>query len=236
MIITERQGKILSGITQEYIKSAQPIPSQLLEKKYNFKISPATIRNEMQRLTDSGFLYQPYTSAGRVPTDKGYRFFVDSLLEEGISKFKNVFEVEAMLQEESEDILKLVAHLSKFLAAASSNLAIIHLFEKDFFWKEGWEQVLKEPEFEERNFIAGFTKLLQRFEKNIKDFPINSEIKIYIGRENPFFRVQDFSIISIKCSFPNREEGIISLLGPKRMSYRRNISLINSIVKTLEEF
>ncbi len=79
MTITERQEKILNKVLQEYIKSAQPVSSQLLEKKYDFGISPATIRIEMQKLTDKGFLYQPHTSAGRVPTDKGYRLFVDKL-------------------------------------------------------------------------------------------------------------------------------------------------------------
>ena len=81
METTERQQKILNTIIEEYINSAQPISSQLLEKKHNFGLSPATIRIEMQKLTDAGFLYQPHTSAGRVPTDEGYRFFVDDLLE-----------------------------------------------------------------------------------------------------------------------------------------------------------
>lgn len=236
MTITERQGKILKKIVEEHIDSAQPISSQLIEKKYDFGVCPATIRNEMQKLTDLNYLFQPHTSAGRVPTDKGYRIFVNDLLEKGISDFKDIFKIEEILQEEREDVFRFISHLSKFLAITSSNLAAIHLFDRDFFWKEGWGEILKEPESEEKGFVLSFAKLLDRFERDIRNFELNSEIKIYIGRENPFLKTKDFSIITTKCSFPDERKGIVSLLGPKRMTYEKNIGLINSITKVLEEF
>jgi len=235
MVITERQGLILNKIIQEYIDSAEPVSSKLLETKHNFKICPATIRREMQKLTDKGFLFQPHTSAGRVPTDKGYRFFVDNLLNREISEFEDVFEIEKMLKEGREDILRFASHLSKFLAETSSNLAAIHLLEKDFFFKEGWEEILEEPEFEEKDLIFGFAKLIENFEKNIRDLKLNSKIKVYIGKENPFPKAKDFSIISSRCYLPDEEEAILALLGPKRMDYDRNISLINSLNKLLEK-
>ena len=235
MEITKRQGEILNGIVQEYIELAQPISSQLLEKRYNFRICPATIRIEMQKLTDKGFLSQPHTSAGRIPTDQGYRFFVDNLLNKGISEFEDIFQVEKMLKEGRKDILRFASHLSKFLAETSSNLAAIHLLGKDFFFKEGWEEIIEEPEFEEKYLVFGFARLLENFEKNIEDLELNSKVKVYIGKENPFPKAKDFSIISSKCILPDEEEGIISLLGPKRMDYDRNISLINSLIQILEK-
>lgn len=235
MTITERQKLILEKVIVEHIDSAGPISSQSIEERYDFGVCPATIRSEMQKLTESGFLYQPHTSAGRVPTDKGYRFFVNNLLEEGVSEFEDIFEIEEFLEQEKKDFLKFTSYLSKFLATTSSGLATVHLFEKDFFWKEGWEEILKEPECKEKDFISGFTELLRSLERDIKKLDINSEIKIYIGRENPFTKAKDFSVILSKCHFPKNEEGIVSLLGPKRMSYEKNISLINSIVKILEE-
>ncbi len=90
-MITERQGEILNRIVKEYITLAEPVSSQLLEKKHKFGLSPATIRNEMQKLTDDGYLLQPHTSAGRVPTDKGYRFFVDKLLENNFRDLEKDF-------------------------------------------------------------------------------------------------------------------------------------------------
>jgi transcriptional regulator of heat shock response len=233
MEITKRQSKVLNTIVREYIELAQPVSSQFLEKKYNFKICPATIRIEMQRLTDRGFLYQPHTSAGRIPTDKGYRFFVNDLLEKGTSEFKDIFEIKEIIKRE-DDIFELISHLSKFLAEISSNLAVTHLQGKDFFWKEGWEEILKEPEFEEKDFVFEFTDFLKNFEENIENLNINSGIKIFIGRENPFSKIKDFSIISSKCFLPNREEAILALLGPKRMTYEKNISLINYLTKLME--
>lgn len=235
MTITERQGEILNRIVEDYIGLAQPISSEFLEKKHKFSVSPATIRIEMQRLTDGGFIFQPHTSAGRVPTDKGYRFFVDNLLKSEISEFEDVFEIEDIFQKAGKDIFKLASRLTKFLAEESSSLTILNLLERDFFWKEGWEEILREPEFEEKDLISHFTKLLESFEENIENLKINSGIKIYIGKENPFSKTKDFSIISSRCHLPEGEEGIISLLGPKRMAYDRNIALINSFKKILEK-
>jgi heat-inducible transcriptional repressor len=236
MELTERQKEILSRTVKTYIKSAEPVSSEFLEKKYKFGICPATIRIEMQKLTDAGFIFQPHTSAGRVPTDKGYRFFVDNLLEKGISEFEDVFEIEDIFQGAKKDIFKLASSLTKFLAEESSNFTILNLLERDFFWKEGWEEILREPEFEEKDLISNFTELLESFEENIENLKINSGIKIYIGKENPFSKTKDFSIISSKCYLPDDETAVLALLGPKRMDYDRNISLINYLLRVLENF
>jgi len=239
MEITQRQIEILDKLIQEYIDSARPVSSQLLEKKYDFSICPAMIRIEMQKLTDKGFICQPHTSAGRVPTDKGYRFFVDNLLarrslgEGGLKK--EISELEDIFQKAGKDIFKVASRLTKFLAEQSSNFTILNLLERDFFWKEGWEEILQEPEFEEKDSISHFTELLESFEENIENLKINSEIKVYIGKENPFSKNKDFSIIISKCHLPKKEEGILSILGPKRMAYDRNIGLINSLMKSLEK-
>ncbi len=235
-MITKRQKLILDKIIREYIDSAQPVSSQLLEKKYDFGICPATIRIEMQRLTDGGFVFQPHTSAGRVPADKGYRFFVDNLLEKGVSEFEDIFKIEEIFQEMRKDILRWANRLTKFLAEESSSFTILNLLERDFFLKEGWEEILKEPEFVEKDLISDFAKFLESFEENIKNLKINSGIKIYIGKENPLSKEKNFSIISSKCCLPDEEEVILALLGPKRMNYDRNISLINSLTKLLEKF
>ncbi len=80
--LTERQETILGLIIHQYIDAAQPVGSRWLVDKYQLGVSPATVRNEMAHLTQSGFLRQPHTSAGRIPTEKGYRYFVRSLIGE----------------------------------------------------------------------------------------------------------------------------------------------------------
>lgn len=234
-MLSERQTEILNSIIREYIDLAEPVSSQLLEKKHYFGICPATIRIEMKKLTDDGFLFQPHISSGRVPTDKGYRFFVDDLLKKETPDFDSFLEIEESLKGDQEDIFKLASHLTKLLSQTSSNFAILHISERDFFLKEGWEEILKEPEFKEQALISDFTNFLKNLEEDIEALKINSGINIRIGKENPFPKADDFSIISSRCRFPDEEKGIISLLGPKRMQYDRNINLINSVLKVFEK-
>lgn len=234
--ITPRQDEILNRIVEEYINLAQPVSSEFLAKKYDFGIKPAMIRIEMQRLTDKGYLLQPHTSAGRIPTDKGYRFFVDELLKEELSELEEDFEIGDWFEKEIDDTIKFIQLLTKNLALASSTLVLSYLEKEKIFWKEGWEEILKEPEFEEKNCIINFTKFIENLEKNIEDLKLNSGIKIYIGKENPFKNSRDFSMIAAKCYLSDGEQGTISLLGPKRMAYDRNISLMNSLTKLLEKF
>jgi len=225
--ISTRQKDLLEKIVEEYINSARPISSQLLEKKYEFGVCPATIRNEMQTLTRAGYLLQPHTSAGRVPTDRAYRFFVDDLLEKEFLETTNNILIQSFLKETKKDIFEFIEQITKLLAEASSGFAASCVLEKDFIFKKGWKQILKEPEFENRGFLNSFIELLEIFEKEVKNLDIGPEIKVFIGKENPLKTSRDFSMILIKCDFPEKEEGIISLLGPKRMDYNKNINLLN---------
>ncbi len=237
MPITDRQNLILEKIVKDYINLAQPISSELLEKKHNFGLSPATLRIEMQKLTDAGFLSQPHTSAGRVPTDKGYRFFVDNLFESGLSDFsdeKFLTEVKR-IEKEVEDSLRFSQEITKILASLSSNLALSYLSDEKITWKEGWSEILNEPEFENADYIKNFMEMAEKVEKDIKNFAFgSSEVKVYIGRENQLSKFKDFSLIISQGQFRNKKKGTLAILGPKRMNYNKNISLINSLTKLLE--
>lgn len=234
MKLTERQGNLLNRIVKEYIDSAEPVSSQLLEKKYNLKISPATVRNEMQKLTDAGFIFQPHTSAGRVPTDKAYRFFVNDLIEKGFSEKKESFKTSGLIEKEMGDTVKLLQSLTKNLASFSSSLALGYLFDEDILLKEGWEGVLQEPEFKETSLISEFADVIKKFEKEVEDMKVNSEIKVFIGKENPFSKTKEFSIIISGCQMPHNKKGVLAIAGPKRMSYEKNINSLNSLIKNLE--
>ncbi len=238
MEITVRQGKLLDVIVKEYIDSAEPVSSQLLEEKYNFDISPATIRIEMQRLTDKGFLSQPHTSAGRVPTDKGYRFFVNNLLakKSKTEPHNGGAKVDDWLKEEEEGTFQFVQSLTKHIAEMTKTLALSYLENENFFWKEGWEDVLKEPEFEKRDCLLNFTNFLRNFESHIEELKTDSDIiNICIGKENALPKAKEFTVISSHYHLPGGGKGIISILGPKRMEYDKNINLINSLAEALAE-
>ena len=208
MTLSERQKDILQKAVFEYIDRVQPVSSSWLEERYDMQISPATIRNELLYLTEEGYLEQPYTSAGRVPTDQGYRFFVDELPGQ-----QDVDEIPA-----EGDLYE----IGKKLGEASSSLIVIYLPQKSFIWKEGWEQVLRAPEFETREQIESFTNFLGDVERGIRDFRAKKLLEIYIGKENPFSKEEDFSIM-----ISAYQKGLMALLGPKRMAYQKNIGLLN---------
>ena len=131
--------------------------------------------------------------------------------------------------------LKFTQTITKFLALESTNLALSYLFGEEILWKEGWNEVLREPEFEKTGYTAKFTAMIDQFEKEIESFVtgLSLETQVYIGKENLISKSQDFSIIVSKFISPNCQ-GIFAILGPKRMSYHKNISLMNSLVKSLE--
>jgi transcriptional regulator of heat shock response len=242
--LTERQQKILNVAVKEYVETAEPVSSQELLKKHDFGVSPATIRNEMQKLTDKGFLLQPHTSAGRIPTDKGYRFFVNNLLAKEKSSFAKASEDKPAKDltpakwegEKTEDTFKFIQGLTRHLAEQTRALALNYVEDEDIFWKEGWEEVLREPEFEERDNIIDFTKLLENLEQHIGDIKKESGLSVYIGGENSYPKAKNFTVISSHYHLPNGEKGVISIIGPKRMEYDKNINLINSLMKLLDNF
>lgn len=232
MELSGRRKDILNGIVEEYIKSAEPVSSGLLEKRYKFRVCPATIRNEMQRLAEEGFIFQPHTSAGRVPTDKGYRFFVDNLLEKEFAGEGFDFRIEEWLE---ADEIKMLQSITKDLASISSNLALGYLPSSKILWKDGWEEIIKEPEFEERDIVGDFIGMLEGFEKEIDGLEVSSEIKVYIGRENPLPKSKEFSTIITKCHFPEEGESVLAIMGPKRMDYSKSIGSLHYLIKSLEK-
>ncbi len=236
MTLSDRQENILRKIIKEYIRQAEPIGSDYLKKKYRTDLSSATIRNEMQKLTDMGYLYQPHTSAGRIPSDKGYRYLVDFLIEKEVNSFINeeiTKEIEKI--KEIEDYVVFLQEINKFLTTSSSGLIFSSLAGERLCFREGWVRVFKDPEFSDIKYARNFLSMIDSFEKNIEDFNVDEfSIKVYIGKEVPIPKSEDFSIVVSRCLFKDKE-AVLAILGPKRMPYGKNIPLISSVIKILKE-
>lgn len=131
-MITDRQREILNSLIREYIDSAEPVSSELLKKKCNLDVSPATIRNDLQELMEKGYITQPHTSAGRVPTKKGYKYFIEITFTE--EKFPDFIldKVEETKQKVDKE-LKLVDELAKSLSNISSALSFNRVEENQLF-------------------------------------------------------------------------------------------------------
>ena len=236
MELTNRQNLILERIIKEYIGSAEPVPSGSLSKAGDFKISPAMIRIEMEKLTEAGYLFQPFVSSGRVPTDKGYRFFVDKILKERASgkkrenkNEKKKKEIKKKLAEEKNDPFALSQKLTKALSGACSSMVFLSFLEDDLFFKDGWEELVREPEFGLRNVLIDFSDFIGEIEAGFDEIKARENIDVYIGKELPFPQAKDFSLIAKGIILPQNVKARISLIGPKRMDYDKNIDLIDSL-------
>lgn len=245
-MISERQKDILNELIREYIKTAKPVSSDLLEKK-GFDCCPATIRVEMKKLADLGYLNQPHTSGGRVPTNKAYRFFVDNVVKtenKNSGAGKNYGEAMAgefeKIKEFHNERMKVAESIAKSIAYFTHGLVFARLSGDDFTYKEGWREVFKNPEFEEKGVINEFLDTVDRFEENIKMFENDSKITeqptVYIGKEGSVLDSGDFSLVVSRGVFPEDSEAIFAILGPTRMPYDKNISLINSLIAEFEKF
>ena len=227
----------MDTIIREYVESARPVSSQYLGERYDFGICPASIRIEMQKLTDDGFLTQPHTSAGRIPTDRGYRLFVDEVLKDKSQRNpsgKLDFGFEG-LEDDFEDIFKIANSLAHSLAAASSSLVLGYLCRQDLMIKDGWEDLLQKPEFGERDLVENFIGYLGYLEDSVKTRkPMNEGMDIYIGKENCFDKADEFAAITFICRPDRENETVFSIVGPKRMAYDKNIELINEALKMFE--
>lgn len=229
MGITERQEEILAAIVREYIESAEPVGSTRLAKKHDFGITAPAVRIEMQELSRNGYLVQPHTSAGRVPTDRAYVFFVDNLLKEPL--LDETETIEGWIEKEIQNTLSFIRELTKKLSLASSAFALSYVPKEGILWKEGWEEIIEEPEFEEAKCVADFASLIRRIEETIDEIEWPESVQTYIGKKNLIPGASDFSTIIGTFSLPDSTKGLLALVGPKRMDYHKNINLLKSLTK-----
>jgi heat-inducible transcriptional repressor len=123
--LTERDRRVLQAVIMDYIQTAQPVGSRIVSKKYKIGLSPATIRNVMSDLEEMGFLTQPHTSAGRVPTDRAFRFYVDSILEMRKLTRLEKDRIENSLQDENPDLGEVMKRASSLLSLLSRQTGVV---------------------------------------------------------------------------------------------------------------
>ena len=235
----ERQELILGSIIKEYVDSAVPVGSSLLFEKYDFGVSPATIRAEMLELENEGYLYQPHTSSGRIPTDKGFRYFVDELMREKelTKREQNSLQVELLkLKAQNKMLARTTA---KLLSSMSGNLAVSGIIDSDDFYKSGIQNLLSQPEFGNLDSVCKIAEVFDYLDESIdalsKELKNKSEVEVFIGKESPISKTDECSIVVSKYNLKSGEEGLLAIIGPKRMKYSHNVSLIDYLKKLLVE-
>ncbi|MBQ3261439.1 transcriptional regulator [Candidatus Saccharibacteria bacterium] len=251
MNLTERQRDILFAIIEQYAELATPVGSVTLAKL--FDVSSATIRSEMVKLESLGLIAQPHTSAGRIPTDAGYRFYVNSLVEESeteepapsaqvepsyrpslpegsISRPLHVLEVRVSSHASVESSIKSAVNS---LTELTGNLGLGTIGNQLYI--AGISRLLTQPEFVDLSRVQAVAKLLDNLEPWLKEAAPGEPLNIFIGQENPIGKSSDVSLIISKFRSPFSDNSYIGVLGPTRQNYQKVMSLVRQAGKMLEK-
>lgn len=232
--MSERQQQILEYVIELYVKTAEPVSSFDLVEEYDLGLSSATIRNDLMTLEKEGLLMQPYTSSGRVPTDLGYRYYVnrmkqkEAVLKEYAQYTSSLLTSLASMQEIHLKLKMLLHQISEY----SGNVAIGKT-SNDLIFEEGMNRFLSQPYFNNLNFVKDALTDLDEAKRRMDDIARLTQTgsyQLYIGEENPISSLRNYSVIVGKCKIDEDEEGIIVMIGPKSMEYQKNLALIEYII------
>jgi len=231
-----RRKQVLNAAISRYIKNAQPVASDEIAEE--FDLSSATIRNIFSELDESGYLKHPYTSGGRVPTDKGYRYYVDFLAQQM-----------ELLDEEKQRILKDCKRKIRRLDDALENTSeviseITHyagiasfLQWQDRIFYKGISRILDQPEFRDADKIRLLVRLMEDKSKllDIINRDFTGKVKVYIGSELGFPEMDGCSLVVSGYKLKNQPSGRLAVLGPMRMEYNHIIPTMEYISEVLSQ-
>jgi heat-inducible transcriptional repressor len=232
--MTERQRQILSSIIEQYAEVASPVGSNLLAKL--FGVSSATIRADMAELERLGYISQPHTSAGRVPTDKGYRLYVNGLTD--------MHEATQLPERRVEKALaarvmngglpeRQIRNAVDTLVELTHNLGMATIGNQ--LYMSGLSNLFGQPEFINGAQVQQVAQLLDNLEPWLREAAPNEPLSVYIGRENPIGRTAGCSLIISRFHSPYSDQSYIGVLGPTRQSYRDVMTLVRHAGEALEE-
>lgn len=235
-MLTQRQEKILETIIKEYTSTAIAVSSLNLAKKYNLECSTATLRNEMFELEERGYLVKPHISSGRIPTGKGYRYFVDNLMQQrDLSRdYQKKLEIE-LLKEKTRNA-RSTRTIAKLLSGMSQCLAISGLVKDREYYDFGMHELIEDPEFSSLDEISRISTALDLIDENVETLLKrirSNETEIFIGQENPLKEIRSCSMVVSPYILDSGEKGIVAIIGPKRMKYGRNKGLVDLVRKIL---
>lgn len=227
--------QILAAIIEQYAEVASPVGSVTLAKL--FGVSSATIRSEMVRLEEMGLITQPHTSAGRIPTDQGYRFYVNQLNEayadESPRLDRSARAIEARVSGAGDRADRAIRSAVDSLVDLTQNLGLATI--GDELYMNGIGNLFSQPEFLGGNHVQAVARLLDNLEPWLREAAPNEPLNVYIGSENPIGKSSGVTLIVSRFRSPYSDRSYIGVLGPTRQSYGRVMRLVRHAGKMLEE-
>jgi heat-inducible transcriptional repressor len=233
--MTERQIAILATIIEQYAEIAAPVGSVTLAKL--FGVSSATIRSEMVRLEEMGFIKQPHTSSGRIPTDQGYRFYVNTLTEAQSNEVpqldRSARAIDARVNTHGDRADRAIRSAVDSLVDLTQNLGLATI--GDELYMSGMGNLFSQPEFMSGTHAQAVARLLDNLEPWLREAAPNEPLNVYIGAENPIGKTSGATLIISRFRSPYSDRSYIGVLGPTRQSYGRVMRLVRHTGAMLEE-
>jgi len=236
-MLTKRRQQVLAALIHEYVAHALPVASRALVEGYPLGVSSATVRNDLSVLEEGGYIQQPHTSAGRIPTDFGYRSFVDELLArtdlgedavmvEAILRMRHsIRELDELLNRTSEMLTELTECLSIVMPAHAAALPLRSI---------GLSTLMRQPEFSSSVVLIPLLRMIEddSLIGYINDTVGDEGPVVRIGRENRDESLGNVSVVASHFGSGERE-GIIAIIGPTRMDYERAICAVQAARRAL---
>ncbi len=230
MKLDSRKEDILAYIIRDFVDTAKPVSSGRVAKRGGADVSSATIRNTMLELDEEGFLFQPYISAGRAPTEKGYRYFVDNLMELKSPEMVLKQRIDRIVENINKEMDETFEELSRTMAFSLKLFSGIgFLDEEEKIFGRGLSEVLKEPEFEERGLASEFASFVENMEEDLRDL----DIGLQNMDNNPNININSFGIVSLFFNDDKFGRCVMFSAGPKRMNYEKAVSLLKYTAKDI---
>lgn len=223
----ERKKLILDIIIKDYISSGQPVASSVMVEEHDLPFSSATVRNEMAELEADGWIAQPYTSAGRIPTEKAYRLYISAFADKPplLSKREEAaLDAVGSSDTEAKQTAKALAQLS--------NLAVIWAFHKYHVYYTGLSNLLQQPEFDRPHLVYDMSSIIDRVDEIVGDIFDETDFqpRISLGQSCPFGAFSG----AVLSRFKTKDGiGLVGILGPMRMDYEKNLARLNFIINSL---
>lgn len=238
--LAERQKRLLKAIVEKYIDTGVPVGSETIEKEAGLGVSPATIRNEMVKLTKSGFLTQSHTSSGRVPTSTGIKFYVNELMETKDIPVRDEVSIRENLWEKRFELDKLLREATRALASQTGVMSLAATQNGELY-SAGMANILDLPEFYDIDFTRGVLSLIDHFDlvnRIFLNFFSEDPIQVVLGDDLDIEYLTPAGFVFTRFQAGNDVTGSIGVIGSTRLNYPTVIprvryigDLINEIVK-----
>ena len=239
--MSSRRLDILRAIVDEYVATQEPVGSKSIAERHGLGISPATIRNEMAVLEDEGLIIQPHTSAGRIPTDLGYRVFVDKLATVKPLSGAERRAIETFL-EGSNDLEELLKKSAKLLADITKQVAVVtypiigEQPSRDKMAISGTAHLARSGD----NLGLSLSPILEALEEQVVLLSLLNEVHptvhVRIGSEQTETNLQATSLVTVGYGMESAQLGAVGVLGPTRMDYAGSIAAVDAVARYVGRF